>query len=59
MRGPRALDVDGLPLHRDNQTIVKERLFLDKANRPRRLPGRCGTCGRIARRFIRGKCDHA
>jgi hypothetical protein len=33
MRGPRALDVDGLPLHRDNQTIAKERLFLDKANR--------------------------
>ena len=33
MRGPRALDVDGLPLHRDNQTIVKERLFLDKSNR--------------------------
>jgi hypothetical protein len=33
MRGPRALDVDGLPLHRDNQTIVKEYLFLDQANR--------------------------
>jgi hypothetical protein len=33
MRGPRALDVDGLPLHSDNQTIVKEQLFLDPANR--------------------------
>jgi hypothetical protein len=33
MRGPRALDVDGLPLHSDNQTIVKEHLFLDPANR--------------------------
>jgi hypothetical protein len=33
MKGPRALDVNGLPLHSDNQTIVKERLFLDKANR--------------------------
>jgi hypothetical protein len=33
MKGPRVLDVNGLPLHRDNQTIVKERLFLDKANR--------------------------
>jgi hypothetical protein len=32
MRGPRALDVDGLPLHSDNQTIVKEHLFLDQAN---------------------------
>jgi hypothetical protein len=29
MKGPRALDVNGLPLHRDNQTIVKQRLFLD------------------------------
>jgi hypothetical protein len=28
MKGPRALDVNGLPLHRDNQTIVKQRLFL-------------------------------
>ena len=33
MKGPRALDVNGLPLHRDNQTIVKERIFLNKANR--------------------------
>jgi hypothetical protein len=33
MKGPRVLDVNGLPLHRDNQTIVKERLFLDPANR--------------------------
>ncbi len=33
MKGPRALDVNGLPLHSDNQTIVKERIFLDKSNR--------------------------
>jgi hypothetical protein len=32
MRGPRELDVDGLPLARDNQTVVKERIFLDPAN---------------------------
>ena len=32
MKGPRDLDVDGLPLHKDNQTVVKERIFLDKAN---------------------------
>ncbi len=31
-KGPRGLDAGGLPLHSDNQTIVKERLFLDKAN---------------------------
>jgi hypothetical protein len=31
MRGPRAFDVTGAPLHRDNQTIVKERIYLDKA----------------------------
>ena len=31
MKGPRDLDVDGLPLHKDNQTIVKERIFLDKS----------------------------
>jgi hypothetical protein len=32
MKGPRAIDVNGLPLHPDNQTIVKERIFLDPAN---------------------------
>jgi len=32
MKGPRDFDVDGLPLHADNQTVVKERIFLDKAN---------------------------
>jgi hypothetical protein len=35
MKGPRALDVNGLPLHRDNQTIVRERIFLDSANHDR------------------------
>jgi hypothetical protein len=33
MKGPRTLDADGLPLHQDNRTVVKERLSLDKANR--------------------------
>ena len=32
MKGPRSYDASGLPLHKDNQTIVKERIFLDKAN---------------------------
>ncbi len=33
MRGPRAYEASGLPLHRDNQTIVKERIFLDPYQR--------------------------
>jgi hypothetical protein len=32
MKGPRDFDVDGLPLHDDNETVVKERIYLDKAN---------------------------
>jgi hypothetical protein len=31
-KGPRAYDASGLPLHFDNQSIFKERFFLDKAN---------------------------
>jgi len=31
LRGPRAYDPSGLPFHEDNETIVKERLSLDKA----------------------------
>jgi hypothetical protein len=31
-KGPRAYDGTGLPLHFDNQSIFKERFFLDKAN---------------------------
>ena len=31
-KGPRALETTGLPLHDDNQTIVKERIALDKSN---------------------------
>jgi hypothetical protein len=32
LKGPRTLDSSGMPLHADNQTIVTERLSLDKAN---------------------------
>jgi hypothetical protein len=32
MRGPRAFDGLGLPLHRDNQTVIKERITADMAN---------------------------
>ena len=31
-KGPRAFDGSGLPLHNDNQTVIKERIFIDKAN---------------------------
>src|SRR6184192_2347650 len=31
-KGPRAFDSTGLPLHRDNQTVVKERIYQDKAD---------------------------
>jgi hypothetical protein len=30
MKGPRTFEGSGLPLHEDNQTIVKERIHLDK-----------------------------
>ena len=30
LRGPRSFDASGLPLHGDNQTVVKERIFIDK-----------------------------
>src|SRR5215472_16089231 len=29
LKGPRTYDTSGLPLHTDNQTVVKERIFLD------------------------------
>ncbi len=32
LRGPRAFDATGMPLHSDNQTIVKERIYTDKSN---------------------------
>ena len=31
-KGPRAYDATGLPLHFDNQSIFKERIFIDKAD---------------------------
>jgi hypothetical protein len=31
-KGPRTFDTSGLPLHKDNATIVKERIHLDKAD---------------------------
>ena len=31
-KGPRVYDGTGLPLHHDNKTVIKERIYLDKAN---------------------------
>src|SRR3989442_5469687 len=32
-KGPRIYEASGIPLHRDNETIVKERITLDKENK--------------------------
>ena len=32
LKGPRSYDSTGLPLHQDNQTVIKERIYLDKAD---------------------------
>ena len=31
-KGPRSYDASGLPLHRDNKSVFKERIYLDKEN---------------------------
>jgi len=31
-KGPRTYDITGIPLHKDNQSIFKERFYLDKAD---------------------------
>src|SRR5262249_50654205 len=32
MKGSRTFDASGIPLHQDNETVVKERIWLDKAD---------------------------
>jgi len=32
LKGPRTYEGTGMPFHKDNQTVIKERLFLDQAN---------------------------
>ena len=32
MKGPRQVDNSGMPLHQDNKTVVRERMFLNKTN---------------------------
>jgi hypothetical protein len=33
LRGPRAYEASGIPFHEDNQTVIKERFYLDKLDR--------------------------
>ena len=33
LKGPRVFDSSGIPLHEDDETVVKERLYLDKTDR--------------------------
>ena len=33
LKNPRSYDPSGIPFHEDGQTVVKERLFLEKANK--------------------------
>jgi hypothetical protein len=32
LKGPRVYDATGIPLHADNETVIKERIYLDKAD---------------------------
>jgi hypothetical protein len=32
LKGPRSYDASGLPFHADNETVVKERMYVDKTN---------------------------
>jgi hypothetical protein len=32
LKGPRAYDFSGIPLHTDNQTVVQERIYLERSN---------------------------
>jgi hypothetical protein len=32
LKGPRSYDASGIPFHQDNETVVKERMFVDKTN---------------------------
>ena len=33
LKGPRVYDATGIPLHADNETVIKERIYLDKNDR--------------------------
>ncbi len=33
LKNPRGYDISGIPFHSDNQAVIKERIYLDKADR--------------------------
>jgi len=33
LKGPRVFDSSGIPFHKDGQAVIKERIYLDKADR--------------------------
>jgi hypothetical protein len=33
LKGPRVFDASGIPLHDDNETIIQERIYLNKADK--------------------------
>src|SRR5262249_41377079 len=33
LSGPRSFDSSGMPFHRDNETVINERIYLDKADK--------------------------
>ncbi len=33
LKGPRTFEASGIPMHPDNETIIKERMFLDRADK--------------------------
>jgi hypothetical protein len=33
LKGPRTFEASGIPMHPDNETVVKERIYLDKSNK--------------------------
>jgi hypothetical protein len=32
LKGPRTYDATGIPFHKDNQAVIKERIYLDKSD---------------------------
>jgi hypothetical protein len=33
MKGPRVYDATGIPLHEDNETVINERIYVDRADK--------------------------
>jgi hypothetical protein len=65
LKGPRTFEPSGIPLHEDNQTIVRERIYLDKAD-PDLLHDDMTVIDHaltrpwtVAKKFRRDKVEHA